>query len=75
VAEIVQFAWKRFSLLTTIVGEYQGRFIVTAFYYTIFVPFGLGSRLFTDPLQRKETPRWEDRPPVPTDLDSAKQQG
>jgi hypothetical protein len=75
VAEIVQFAWKRFSLLTAIVGEYQGRFIVTAFYYTIFVPFGLGSRLFTDPLRRKETPRWEERPPVPTDLDSAKQQG
>lgn len=73
--EILQFAWKRFGLLTTIVGEFQGRFLITAFYFTIFVPFGIGSRLLTDPLNRKDTPHWRERVPVPTDLDSAKQQG
>jgi hypothetical protein len=75
VQDILRFAWKRFSLLTTIVGELQGRFLVTAFYFTIFVPFGLGSRIFTDPLHRNDAPHWRERPPVPTDLDSAQQQG
>lgn len=73
--EILQFAWKRFSLVIAIIGEYQGRFVVTAFYFTIFVPFGIGSRLMTDPLRRKDTPHWHERPAVPTDLDSAQQQG
>ncbi|MCU0497902.1 MAG: hypothetical protein MUF87_11165 [Anaerolineae bacterium] len=73
--DILQFAWKRFTLISTIIGEAQGRFITSAFYFSILVPFGIGSRLFTDPLQRKGTPQWHDRTPVPTDLDSAQQQG
>lgn len=73
--EILQFAWKRFSLLTVILGDMQGRFLVTAFYFTIFVPFALISRIFTDPLGRKDPPHWRERPPVPNDMESAKQQG
>jgi hypothetical protein len=75
VQELIQFAWKRFSLLTAILGEFQGRFIITAFYFTIFVPFGLGSRIFSDPLHRKDAPHWRERQPVPADLESAQQQG
>lgn len=73
--ELIQFAWKRFSLITAVLGEIQGRFIITAFYFTIAVPFGVGYRLLGNPLQRKSTPHWSERTPVPTDLDSARQQG
>jgi hypothetical protein len=73
---LLQFAWKRFTLITTVLGEAQGRFFITAFYYTILVPFGVGSRLFSDPLRRKSpNTEWHERPAVPTDLESAQQQG
>lgn len=72
----LSLARKRFNLVTSIVGEVQGSIIVTGFYYTILVPFGLGSRFLMDPLRRKQgIQQWQQRPPVPSDLDSAKQQG
>ncbi len=72
---LLQFAWKRFTLITAVIGEVQGRFFITAFYYTILVPFGIGSRIFSDPLRRKANSEWHERPAVPTDLESAQQQG
>jgi hypothetical protein len=72
----LSIAWKRFSLITSIIGEVQGKIILTAFYFTILAPFGLGSRLMADPLRRKENiHEWQRRDPVPADLDSAKEQG
>ena len=73
--DLLRFAWQRFTLITTVLGELQGRFFITAFYYTILIPFGVGSRLFTDPLHRKSSAQWHERTPVPTDLESAQQQG
>jgi hypothetical protein len=35
----------------------------------------MGSRLFSDPLRRKSTAQWLERAPIPTDLESAQQQG
>lgn len=45
-------AWKRFG---QILGDLIARIVLTVFYFTIFLPFGLGVRLFADPLdiQRK----------------------
>lgn len=71
----LQIGRQRFNLITRIVGEVNGRVIVTVFYWTVLVPFGLISRLFTDPLNRKGDVAWVMRDPVPTDLDSAKEQG
>jgi hypothetical protein len=76
--EILGLAWKRFNIIVGVIADVQGRVIAVLFYWTIFVPFGLGSRLFSDPLRQREfhqSPSWPDRPPVPTDLDSAKRQG
>jgi hypothetical protein len=75
VREIFDLAWQRMTLVASIVGEVQGRVIVTGFYFTILVPFGLGSRLFSDPLRRQGTAQWLERAPIPTDLESAQQQG
>ena len=69
-------AWRRFSENSAIAAEMNGRFIATVFYCTVLVPFGILSALFMDPLRIKGTPpRWLQREPVPTDMDSARRQG
>jgi hypothetical protein len=74
--DIFQIAWKRFNILGSVLGDVQGRVIMTVFYFTILAPFGIASRLFSDPLrQRKSELAWVERAPLPEDLDSARQQG
>jgi hypothetical protein len=53
-------AWKRFGKL---VGDFIGRLVLTVFYFTIFLPFGVGVRLFGDPLdvKSKSPVHWLDR--------------
>ena len=43
-------AWLRFGRF---MGDWIGRLVLTVFYFTIFVPFGLGVRFFGDPLAIK----------------------
>jgi hypothetical protein len=76
--EILELAWNRLLVVTSVIGDVQGRFIAIMFYYTVLVPFGIGMRLFGDPLQSKTTfgqPHWLERPVVSTTLDDAKRQG
>lgn len=83
--EIWDIAWHRFNVIMGVVSDANARAIAVLFYFTIFVPFGLGSRLATDPLRQKVVTEggkskhvgqeWVDREPVPTDVDSARQQG
>lgn len=73
--EILSLAWQRFSIISAVVSDANARAVATIFYFTIFVPFGLISILGSDPLRRKDAPRWLDREPVPTDIASAKEQG
>ncbi|MBZ0306324.1 MAG: hypothetical protein K8I82_09685 [Anaerolineae bacterium] len=76
--EIITLAWDRFKIIGAIVGDIQSRFIATAFYYTVFVPFGIGTRLLSDPLHIRPSANpasWLDRAPVENDLEAAKRQG
>ncbi|MCU0513979.1 MAG: hypothetical protein MUE40_15590 [Anaerolineae bacterium] len=68
-------AWHRFSVISSIISDANARAVAVFFYFTFLLPFGIISSLFTDPLHRKGKAEWHDRQPVPTDLDSAKQQG
>jgi hypothetical protein len=40
-------AWKRFGRF---MGDQIGRVVLTVFYFTLFVPFALGVRFFSDPM-------------------------
>ena len=40
-------AWKRIGQF---IGDFIGRLVLTVFYFTLFMPFALGMRLFGDPL-------------------------
>ena len=74
--DILHLAWDRFTIIAGIVGDVQGRVIVTLFYFTILVPFGIGSRLFSDALRVKSSsPQWLDRAPVENGLEEARRQG
>lgn len=75
--EIWDIAWERFNVVTSVVADGNGRFIATLFYFTIMVPFGLISSLTMDPLRIKDNQdtAWLDREPVPTDIESAREQG
>ncbi len=56
-------AWKKFGHL---MGEVVGRVFLMVFYMTITLPFGLGMRLFGDPLDirhKDKTPAWLERKP------------
>ncbi|MCP4536132.1 MAG: hypothetical protein GY832_03205 [Chloroflexi bacterium] len=53
----IWLAWKRIG---QIIGDWIARIILTVFYFSIFVPFGLGVRLFGDKLaiKHKHSPQW-----------------
>jgi hypothetical protein len=53
--------WKAFGQF---LGDWLARVVLTIFYFTVFIPFGLGVRLFADPLQIKTQPAqlWRPRP-------------
>jgi hypothetical protein len=44
-------AWKRFGQF---LGDILARVVLTLFYFTLFLPFGLGVTLFSDPLQTRK---------------------
>lgn len=76
--EILSLMWNRLGIISSIVGEVVGSIIATVFYFTILAPFGLISRLSTDPMNLKSTtndPHWLERPAVPAEIEAAKRQG
>ncbi|NUM49103.1 MAG: hypothetical protein HUU38_30760 [Anaerolineales bacterium] len=74
--EIIQLAWARFKIIVGIIGDVQGRVIAVLFYFIVALPFGIGARLFSDPLHlRQRPPAWIDREPVDNRLEGAQRQG
>lgn len=72
---LFSIAWHRFSIITSVVSDATARIVAVLFYFTLMIPFGIASRLFSDVLNANGTATWHDREPVPTDIDSAKLQG
>jgi hypothetical protein len=72
---IFDTAWERFNVIASVVSDANARAIAVLFYFTIVVPFGLIALLFSDPFRENAKPQWFSRDPVPTDIDSARQQG
>ena len=66
-------AWKRFARL---IGEFNGRVLLTLLYVVLIVPSGLVLRLLADPLRRRrpQGSNWTPRSPAPVTLDEARRQ-
>jgi len=67
-------AWMRFGHL---MGDLVGRVVMTLFYFTILLPFGLIITLFSDPLDYKhknKPPAWHARTTGDRTLEDARRQ-
>lgn len=75
--ELLRRIWVLWKALGRFVGNLVGRVVLTIFYFTVFVPFGLGTRLLSDPLAIKAVPPdfWLARETQTDTLDSARRQG
>lgn len=52
--------WKQWLAFSRKIGDLVGRVAMTLFYFTLMLPFGIGVRLFSDPLNIKSAePRWQ----------------
>ena len=65
--------WKQFGHF---LGDWVARIALTFFYFTVFVPFAIGVRLFGDPLQIKSMPSalWRPRTTGDQSLDDIQRQ-
>ncbi len=72
---IGRLAWVRWKIIGDVYGDFQARLIALAFYFTLFAPFALAARLFSDPLHlRRHNTQWLERPPVGSTLEDAQRQ-
>lgn len=55
--------WRKWQAFGRMIGDFIGRLVLTIFYFTIFIPFGLAMRLLTDPLEMRlsRSSRWVER--------------
>ncbi len=71
-------AWESWKIFAEKMGNVQGRMIMGFFYFIIVTPFGLGARIFSDPLAIKKMPDrsgWVNKEPLDTTLETAREQG
>lgn len=48
--------WEGWKAFGRFLGDLLARVVLTVFYFTVFMPFGLGVTLLSDPLAVKSTP-------------------
>lgn len=60
---IWQKIWEGWKRIGGFIGDFIGRLILTIFYFTLVLPFGLLMRMFRDPLSIRRTgpPSWHVR--------------
>jgi len=72
---VLKHAWQAWTGIAHAIANFQARVLLTIFYAVLVLPFGIASRLFSDPLRIKRRPtRWLDHPEETHDLPWAKRQ-
>lgn len=74
--DALQKFWKAWQRFGKFIGNIVGRVILSIFYFTVLLPFGLGATLFGDllGLKKKSTANWETRESPPATLEEAQRQ-
>ena len=49
----VKIVWKRWQQFGQLIGDLFARIVLTILFFTVLLPFGIGIRLFGDPLKLK----------------------
>ncbi len=63
---MVRRLWAGWTEIARAIAEFQSRLLLTVFYFTVLVPFGLIARTLVDPLRLRRTAgssAWVARPP------------
>ncbi len=67
--------WEGWKRVARVIGDFQARVVLTIFYAVLVLPFGLGVRLFGDPLRVRRLPEsWHARDPQTMDEEWARRQ-
>jgi hypothetical protein len=68
--------WESWKKVGRVIGDFVARVVLTLFYFTIFLPFGLAVRLFGDRLDSKEwrDPAWDTRSTTDLTIDDTRKQ-
>jgi hypothetical protein len=74
---LIKDFWHNLKAFGQFLGDWLARVVLTIFYFTILIPFGLGVRLFADPLQIKKLPNpyWRPRTTGDQTIDEVLRQG
>lgn len=61
--ETLRKVWQAWKRIGQAIGDTLARVVLTVFYFTLFMPFGLGVRLLGDPLmiRRRGLSNWLER--------------
>jgi hypothetical protein len=61
--EALRKGWQAWKRIGQFMGDLIGRLVLTVFYFTLFMPFALGMRLFGDPLaiRPRNRAKWLER--------------
>jgi hypothetical protein len=72
--QYVQSFWRNWLRIGRFLGDAIGRIILTLFYFTLFAPFGLGTRIFGDRLAIKpgHQPKWSEHNTLGTTLEHSR---
>ena len=74
---LLRRTWNWWKVFATEMGNYQGRLLFAFFYFVIVTPFGIGVRMFSDPLKVKQkgrTTSWLQRSSFSNELKKAREQ-
>lgn len=73
--ETLKRAWQAWKRIAHRIGNFQARVLLTLFYAILVFPFGMATRLFSDPLRIKRRPsQWLDHPNDAHDFEWAHRQ-
>lgn len=71
--DLLRRIWKKWLAVGQVIGDFIARVLLTIFYFTIFMPFGLIVRLVSDPLDIKRSrPSWLERKTSDLALDDSR---
>jgi len=71
--KFLKTAWKKWRAFGQVIGDFVARVVMTVFYFTIALPFGIGVRILKDPLHLKsERARWLRRDPRDDSVEAAR---
>jgi hypothetical protein len=75
--QILNQIWSYWKRIAEAIGNVIGRLVLTVFYFTLLMPFGLGVRLWGDPLAIKvrHDIKWVRREVDSPSLDNARRLG